>query len=80
MRNDLPPLEREAERIGGWLNRALNAMGRIIELPANIAEHRGSGWVWLARLVCWVSVLFFPLLPLWLVALAWASSLKDREG
>ena len=79
-RDDLPPLERGGERVGGWLSRAADAVLRVVELPANIAKRRGSRLSSLARLLCWICLFFpVPLLGLWLAMLAWASML-EREG
>ena len=73
-----PRLEVAGIAIGRTLHRALNALGRVVELPADIRARRTGRPARLMRVGCWVCLIFLPVLWwAWLVMLAVAAA--DRE-
>jgi len=72
----MPRFEQTGEVAARSLHHTQNAIVRAIELPANIAMHRGRGRCTGVRILCWLSLIL--LWPMWLILLAWAGSLKNR--
>lgn len=78
-KQNLPAFERHAERIGKVVNKAERGISRFVELPANIAAHRGSKLSGIVRVICWICLFFPPLWILWLLMLAWSSSFDQKS-